>query len=143
MISAGTSEKINVSIFNRQCLIRDTHRLHVVLSYAPANKLTDNAVEIIKAYINSYHPTVLHYRREHAPLRRYLPPELTLMDMYDDFKQKHPGISKRDHYWKTLKSINIGFAKLGEEDCDTFVMHEVYKGTRRQKDSNTCKECLA
>ena len=112
-------------------------------THEPAHKLTDDAVEIIKAHINSYHPAVSHYRREHAPLRKYLPPELSLVDMYNDFSQKHPGICKRERYRKTVKSMNIGFAKLGEEECETCVEHEVHKGTHHQDAFDTCEECLA
>ena len=35
----------------------------------PPNKLDDN---VIISHINSFNPQISHYRREHAPLRRYL-----------------------------------------------------------------------
>ena len=40
---------------------------------APVNKLKENTLTSIKEHINSYHPCVSHYRRKHAPNRKYLP----------------------------------------------------------------------
>ena len=54
--------------------------------HAAAHKLSADKLSIIVEHINSYHPSVGHYRRNHAPLRRYLPPELSIREMYDDFK---------------------------------------------------------
>jgi len=39
----------------------------------PAHKMTFEIHKSIISHINSYHPSVSHYRRKHAPLRRYLP----------------------------------------------------------------------
>ncbi|XP_072041154.1 uncharacterized protein [Amphiura filiformis] len=114
--------------------------------HAPKHKLGNDALQTIKDHINSYHPSVSHYRREHAPLRRYLAPELTCKDMYKDFNTKHPGICKRERYRTTLKSMNISFAKLGEEECETCTEHKVHLETHQQ-DGNVairnCEECAA
>ena len=111
--------------------------------HAPKHKLKDQALDTIKAHINSYHPSVSHYRREHAPLRKYLPSEITLTDMYQDFSSKHPGVCKRERYRKTLKAMKISFAKLGEEECETCVEHEMHK--KHQHDDDTggrnCEDC--
>lgn len=53
----------------------------------PWNKID---VEPIKCHINSFNPSVAHYRREHAPLRKYLPNEKTATSMWYDFKEKNP-----------------------------------------------------
>jgi hypothetical protein len=57
--------------------------------HAPSNKMSDDMTTMIKEHIESYHPAVSHYRREHAPRRKYLPPELTINDMHKDFTEKH------------------------------------------------------
>ena len=74
--------------------------------HPPKHKLTDESLDTIKNHINSYHPSVSHYRREHAPLRRYLPPELTLLDMYKDFNVKFPNVCKKERYRKKNCKVN-------------------------------------
>lgn len=39
----------------------------------------------IDTHIESFNPSVSHYRREHAPERRYLPSDLTIESMYKDY----------------------------------------------------------
>ena len=39
--------------------------------HAAAHRLSTDKLSIIVEHINSYHPCVSHYRRNHAPLRRY------------------------------------------------------------------------
>ena len=69
--------------------------------------------------IESYKPTISHYRRSHAPNRRYLPQELNITMMHDDFLQKNPKYSNCSYkvYRIALSSLNISFAKLGNEEC--------------------------
>ncbi len=55
--------------------------------------------------------SLLHYHItewDHASNRKYFLPELTLVQVYSDFKQKRPGVCKKKLYNKTLKSMNIG-----------------------------------
>jgi hypothetical protein len=40
---------------------------------------------IIIAHIESFHPVASHYRREHAPRKRYLPSDLSTEALYRDF----------------------------------------------------------
>ena len=40
-------------------------------------------------HIESYHHTVSHYQRDCAPLRKYLPSDLTVTEMHKDFIQSH------------------------------------------------------
>ena len=82
----------------------------------PSHKLKDSVVEAIKCHIFSYYPSVSHYRRAHAPLRLYLPPELLVKEMHDDYILKN--YESPVHYNVCLdhvNKLNIGFAKLGEE----------------------------
>jgi len=42
---------------------------------APKRSKVDRLV--IRLHIDSFHPTISHYRREHAPNRRYLPSDIS------------------------------------------------------------------
>ena len=111
--------------------------------HAPHNKLPDDSVKLIHDHVNSYHPAVSHYRREHAPNRRYLPPELSLKEMYEDFNAKHPNICKKERYRKVLKSMNISFGKLGEEECEVCTAHKAHMENQQHvdEDMNNCSAC--
>ena len=54
----------------------------------PAHKLPEISLNFIQSHIKSYHPCVSHYRWEHAPQQLYLPPELSITEMYNDYKLK-------------------------------------------------------
>ena len=56
--------------------------------HRPKHKLDEEVRNHKTAHILSYHPLVSHYRRKHAPLRTYLPAELTIQEMHVDFKAK-------------------------------------------------------
>lgn len=74
--------------------------------------------DIIIEHIESFNPSSSHYRREHAPLRRYLPTDITIKSMYENFKQKHQNIQLSHYlYREVVSSFNISFAKLGHEEC--------------------------
>ena len=103
--------------------------------HEPANKLSNESYKLMKDHIESYHPSVRHYRREHAPLRRYLPPELSVRSMYD-FIQKNPSVASYETYGKTVSSLNISFAKLGQEEC---LLYEKHK--HAESYSEECLEC--
>lgn len=107
--------------------------LHDVLSKTPKHALqaienkrgkTPNKYKIdaniINEHINSFNPTVSHYRREHAPNRLYLPSDVSITLMYEDFKSKFPDLKvSYDSYRVRVKEKNISFAKLGQEECET------------------------
>ncbi|XP_033121771.1 uncharacterized protein LOC117120797, partial [Anneissia japonica] len=83
-----------------------------------AHKLSDEKKKVIKDHIMSHHPCISHYRREHAPNRLYLPPELNVTVMFADFNDKHPGVCKYQTYRKMIRDLNISFARLGKEECE-------------------------
>ena len=60
--------------------------------------------------IESYHPTVSHYRRAHAPNRRYLPSDVTIVDMYRQFIDSGKGSCS---YINEFKRMNVSMTKLG------------------------------
>ena len=51
-----------------------------------SNKLTGAELEFLVNHIKSFNPCISHYRREHAPNRLYLPPELSAVDMHADYE---------------------------------------------------------
>ena len=57
----------------------------------PPNKLSPESHQLIVDHIRSFNPAVSHYRREHAPNRLYLSPELSIRSLYEDFKEGHQG----------------------------------------------------
>lgn len=74
--------------------------------------------EIIKNHILSFHPYPSHYRRAHAPNRLYLPPELTIRFMYEDFSSNtsNPKLSY-ELYRQNICNMNISFKESQSEIC--------------------------
>lgn len=128
--------------------------LHNTLSKTPKNKLralidqrgrASNKHKIdynvVDDHIETFHPSISHYRREHAPNRRYLPSDVTVSFMYEDFKTKYPNIKiSYDAYRVHVKQKNISFCKLGHEECETceeFKLHG-HKEDNFQDDCGVC-----
>ena len=87
--------------------------------HKPNHAMTDEDLDAINTRIESFGPTISHYRRAHAPLHRYLPPELTVELMYSYFKESYQNIKcSIDTYRRRVKKKNISFPKLGEEECE-------------------------
>lgn len=86
----------------------------------------------------SFNPSSSHYRREHAPSRLYLPSDITVTLMHNDFKEKFPNYScSHDLYRTEVKKMNIAFTKLGNEDCEKC---EEYSHPKNSLD-NDCEAC--
>lgn len=95
---------------------------------------------LITAHIESFNPCVHHYRRVHAPNKRYLPSDLTINDMYQNFKDTYSDFkcsleTYRDHL---SNNMNISFAKLGHEQCETC---ETFNLHNPDHVKDTCSEC--
>jgi len=122
------SDKVITTLLNATSLSQMAPRADMRGRHELSNKLSGDMSASIKAHIESFHPAVSHYRREHAPLRRYLPPELTVLEMYQDFSKKHSGVSCcYQTYRKMVASMNISFAKLGEEECEECKLHDKHR----------------
>lgn len=75
--------------------------------------------EVIQKHINSFCPTVSHYRRHNAPNVRYLPPGLTLKIMLNDFKLKHPDKPcSMEIYRQTLKNMHVSLHTPKSDICE-------------------------
>ena len=84
--------------------------------HPPARKSDGDA---IKEYLYSCNPQISRYRREHAPIRKYLPRDITVTDMHKDFVEKYP--YKKCCYQLYRKHVydqKISFTKLGKEQCE-------------------------
>jgi len=109
--------------------------------HIPGNKLPEESQEVIINHIKSFNPSVSHYRREHAPNRLYLSPELTIKYLFDDFKERHPEIKvSYDRYKKEVARMNISFVKLGEEECEDCIMYENHEHGNIEE-GNPCETC--
>ena len=92
--------------------------------------MTKEQRAFMKRHIRSFKPQISHYRRAHAPNRLYLPCELTITEMYVDYVEE----CKKDEqrclsyvsYTRELKSQNISFAKLGNEECEICDEHQLH-----------------
>ena len=60
--------------------------------HVPKHALSQETLGLIDEHIEAFHPETSHYRRAHAPLRRYLAPELTIQYMHSLFEEIHPGM---------------------------------------------------
>ena len=75
--------------------------------------------EVVIQHILSYKPAVPHYRRVHAPFRRYLPSDCSAARMHRECNESNPDreISHMT-FRRILKDQNIGFTPLGQEECE-------------------------
>lgn len=99
--------------------------------------------DLIVQHIESFHPQISHYRREHGPKRRYLPNDLTIRLMSDNFAEKYPDSScSYSLYRQVVASLNISFCKLGHEECwscEVFKTHNV--GHKKNSLDAECQIC--
>ena len=109
--------------------------------HEPWNKVDRGA---IKEHINSYHPTVSHYKVSHAPLRRYLEPGLTISFMWQDFCEKQKRVSY-ELYRQVFESEKITFGEPSQDECETCLAYELHvkeSGENADHDADTCEECI-
>lgn len=106
----------------------------------PPNKLSNTEIE---KHIDTFNPLISHYRREHAPNRLYLPSDVTVTLMFQDFRKKCPEfICSYEKYRKVVKLKNISFVKLGNEECElceSFQLHNIEHTPNSLNDD--CQTC--
>ena len=87
--------------------------------------------KLMEDHIQMYEPGISHYRREHAPHVLYVDPSLTVVDMYASYveyaKKRGMKPSSDSTYRRKLKTLNISFAKLGHEQCESCLKYEEHK----------------
>ena len=87
--------------------------------HEPSNKISEQDIDVIRKHILSFNPALPHYRRKHAPNRRYLSSELSITTMHRDYSERDD--VRKVSYWayeRELNNLNVSFAKLGCEDCE-------------------------
>ena len=109
--------------------------------HTPVHAYSHEDIEDVENHIESFNPTLPHYRRAHAPNRRYLPSDVTVKELYNDYKEKQMNINKKPvNYQRYLKAIhdkNISFSKLGTNECETCVEFE----NHHHEDELNCRKC--
>ncbi|CAH2010131.1 unnamed protein product [Acanthoscelides obtectus] len=93
--------------------------------------------EIVIKHINSFNPVVSHYNLKHTPNRRFLPPDLTIKYMWQDFCNLQK--ISYDLYRRIFEKQNIGFKKPSQDECAQCLKHKVH--IIRQCDASSCKIC--
>ena len=95
---------------------------------AAVNKISEITKNLIDNHILAHNPAISHYRREHAPNRLYITSEMNATLMHADFLKSYPNNKIcYDIYRQQLKKMNIGFGKLGEEECETCLEYDEHK----------------
>lgn len=102
--------------------------------------------ELTRQHINSYNPQVSHYTLAHAPHRRYLPPDITIQAMYDDFVEKHGKKMSYEKYRQVFTSENIGFARPNQDECGICEAIKLHQQEFRESENNShdvdnCSSC--
>ncbi|RXN08104.1 sorting nexin [Labeo rohita] len=107
--------------------------------HTPANKLD---MQPVYDHIESFLPSVSHYRREHAPHCRYLPSDINIKLMYADYLEKGNSCSYESHR-KAVKHKNISFTKLGEEECEECLLQDQHMKNYHNGDGHVmdCLQC--
>ena len=110
--------------------------------HKPAHAYPNDVLETINEHIESFHPTCSHYRRSDAPLKRYLPPDVTVRNMHSLFLENHPNLQVGyDSYRKRVVAKGISFAKLGVEECEQCMAFKLHEHSQPQEnpDCDSCK----
>lgn len=73
---------------------------------------------LLEQHVKSFHPSVSHYRRVHAPNRLYLPSDLTITLMHNDFLRKNKDTKCCYYTYRAFVTddMKISFTKLGHEE---------------------------
>ena len=102
--------------------------------------------ETIIGHIESYHPSISHYTRKNAPNRRYLNPELTIREMWNNFITKYPNGCSETKYRNIFSASNIGFSIPSLDQCHICINYKAHKeeceSDHNQAQCATCQEHL-
>lgn len=100
---------------------------------------------VLERHVNLFHPCVSHYRREHAPHRKYLPSDITIKQMHTDFMEKHKNIDCSYYTYRAFvrDQMKISFTKLGHEECEQCEIFEQHDNnhSKNNMDLDTCEFC--
>ena len=110
--------------------------------HKPANKFPEDFSKQVVDHIESYRPQISHYKREHAPHRRYLPSDLSVRDMHRHFIDKQKVENGRTcsygYYLQIFTSMNISFSQPSNDLCHTCLVHD---NSHPKAEDHTCSTC--
>ena len=96
--------------------------------HVPQNKFDEGYRKHVIDHIESFRPQVSHYRRDHAPNRRYLPSDLSICSMHQVFNESQQASGQDQcsfqYYYKVFSSMNISFSSPENDLCKTCLIHE-------------------
>ena len=96
------------------------------VKHEPDKKKSEEISALMISYIRGYNPCKSHYRRSHATNRLYISPEYTISSMHKDYCEKFPhSLASYSYYQKKVKSLNISFVKIREEEWKSCELHSV------------------
>lgn len=131
----------------QDCFTGDTQKIisHTSSKQGKHTKTPKIDRDVIKAHVETFNPAVSHYRREHAPHKRYLPSDLNIQLLYSDFKEKNTNFACSYEVYRNVvtKEMKISFTKLGHEECEiceTFSLHN--PDHTKENPCVDCEKCL-
>ncbi|KAF9405474.1 hypothetical protein HW555_013807 [Spodoptera exigua] len=84
--------------------------------------------DLLNQHVESFNPLEPHYRREHAPLRRYLPSDVNITQMHKHFCETYPDRQVSYSLYRShLKNMKISFTVLGNEECELCESYNFHK----------------
>lgn len=101
---------------------------------------TDN----LENHVLQYNPVISHYRREHAPRRRYLSSDVTLKVIYEDYKAKYPDHKISYEFVRNFvtKRMNISFTTLSNEECEICTEYKMHIAETKHSEEEISSDCL-
>ena len=92
--------------------------------------------DALVAHILTFNPALPHYRRAHAPNRLYLPPDLTIQSMLNDYNERNlEDTVSYSTYEREVAKLNISFTRLSTEECEMCktlsLSHTTHAGSRQ------------
>lgn len=80
-------------------------------------------------HIESLKPWISHYRQENLCYRGYLPSDLSIIQIYNEYIKNNPQCAC-EIYRKVVKEKSISFTKLNHVECEIFEEIKIHKENR-------------
>lgn len=99
---------------------------------------------IIMEHIKSFNPCISHYRREHAPNKLYLPSDVTIVKMFENFQKQHSQVKCSYDFYRKIVSedMNISFTQLGHEECEKCESFSLNHSHNKDQLQEGCEYCV-
>ena len=95
--------------------------------HIPSNKMSEKDITIVKQHIHSFPKYQSHYCRNDSPHRIYLSPELTIVKMYNLYKQQHVDDAVSEWVYRKIfnECFNLTFGTPKTDTCKTCDQYKV------------------